>query len=74
MGISMSSKFSNISDEELDLEIQGIIHNFPCIGYRNVRSHLCVKGFTIQKMRVLEAMLRVDIGVFFIEKCYLNHF
>jgi hypothetical protein len=62
MGISMSSKFSNISDKELDSEINVIICNFPNIGYSPVRSHLCVKGFTFQKMRVLEAMRRVDIN------------
>lgn len=60
IGISMSSKFSNTSDE-LHSEIQHIVHNFPDISYRTVRSHLCVRRFTVQKMFVLEAMRRIDI-------------
>jgi transcriptional regulator with XRE-family HTH domain len=72
MGISMSSKFSNISDEELDLEIQKIIHNFPDIGYRSVRSHLCVRGFAVQKSRVLEAMRRVDMEGILRRKLFLK--
>ncbi|WAR30893.1 hypothetical protein MAR_033435, partial [Mya arenaria] len=59
-GISMSSKFSNLTNEELDSETQKIIHEFPNIGYRTVRSHLNVKSFVVQKSCVLDSMKRVD--------------
>lgn len=60
-GMSVSTKFSTISDDELDQYVITILHDFPNIGYRSVKAHINSKGHFIQEIRVREAMRRVDV-------------
>lgn len=61
MGISMATKFTNISNAELDDKIQQIIVRFPNIGYRSVKSHLASVDVIVQEERIRKAMRRVDL-------------
>ena len=39
-GLSITSLYSNITDQELDLCIKQIKQEFPCCGYRLMQGHL----------------------------------
>ena len=59
-GIKLSGKFSVISDEELDREVELILVQFPNSGYKKMRGYLTSNGYDIQEYRVRESMRRVD--------------
>ena len=59
-GIIHSGKFSVISDEELDREVELILIQFPNSGYKKMRGYLTSNGYNIQEYRVRESMRRVD--------------
>ena len=59
-GIKLSGKFSVISDEELDREVELILFQFPNSGYKKMRGYLTSNGYNIQEYRVHESMRRVD--------------
>ena len=59
-GLSVTSTYSNLTDEELENEISSIIHEFPYVGYKTLSSILCSKGHRLQQMRVRSAVRRVD--------------
>ena len=58
--LTISSMYTNITDENLDDTISVIISNFPGIGYRTVRSHLVTQQIRITEHRVREATRRMD--------------
>ena len=58
--IKLSGKFSVISDEELDREVELILVQFPNSGYKKMRGYLTSNGYNIQEYRVRESMRRVD--------------
>jgi hypothetical protein len=60
MGITFASKFSTMSDEELDGIVFGIVKEFPDVGYRTVGSHLKSIGHQVQRCRLRESIYRVD--------------
>ena len=59
-GIKLSGKFSVISDEELDREVELILVQFPNSVYKKMRGYLTSNGYNIQEYRVRESMRRVD--------------
>ena len=59
-GIKFRGKFSVISDEELDREVELILIQFPNSGYKEMRGYLTSNGYNIQEYRVRESMRRVD--------------
>ena len=59
-GIKLSGKFSVISDEELDREVELILFQFPNSGYKKMRGYLTSNGYNIQEYRVRESVRRVD--------------
>ena len=59
-GIKLSGKFSLISDEELDREVELILVQFLNSGYKKMRGYLTSNGYNIQEYRVRESMRRVD--------------
>ena len=52
--------FSVISDEELDVEVELILVEFPNSGYEKMRGYLKSNGYDIQEYRVREPMRRVN--------------
>ena len=59
-GIKLSGKFSVISDEELDREVELIHVIFPNSGYKKMTGYLTSNGYDIQEDRVRESMRRLD--------------
>ena len=53
-GIKLSGKFSVISDEELDREVELILVQFRNSGYKKMRGYLTSNGYSIQEYRVNE--------------------
>ena len=53
-------KFSVISDDELDREVELILVEFPNSSYKKVRGYLTSHGYNIQECRVRESTRRVD--------------
>ena len=61
-GLSIRATYSSISDQELDVVVAGIQHQFPLCGYRQMQGHLAAQGLRIQQGRVRESQRRVDPG------------
>ena len=59
-GIKLSGKFSVISEEELDREVELILVQFLNSGHKKMRGYLTSNGYNIQEYRVHESMRRVD--------------
>ena len=59
--LSERYRYSNMSDDSLDAEVNKILTQHPDIGYRSVKAHLINHGVKVQEYRVKESMLRVDI-------------
>lgn len=58
--LSVSSVYSQISDNELDKLVADIKHAFPNCGYRLMHGHLLNQGHRITQMRIRESLHRVD--------------
>lgn len=59
-GISISGKYSLISDNELDGAVQKIQGQHPGVGIRMLKGHLKSQGLTVQRERVRQSLLRTD--------------
>ena len=59
-GLSIRSRYSIISDGELDQLVTDIQHHYPLCGYRMMRGHLVSLGHRVQESRVRASMLRTD--------------
>ena len=60
-GISLSTKFCQMSDSELDELMKDVKEHFPRSGYRVMLGILRSMGYHIQEWRVRESLRRVDI-------------
>lgn len=60
-GISLSTKFCQMSDSELDEVIKNVKEHFPRSGYRVTLGILRSMGYHVQELRVRESLRRVDI-------------
>ena len=59
-GISQHSKYSDISDNDLDREISEIKLDHPNDGERLLIGHLAARGIIVQRVRVRASIHRVD--------------
>ena len=59
-GLQISSKFTTISNDELEKHVQQIVTDFPEVGYRTVKAHLDAKQIHVAQYRVQEALRNVD--------------
>ena len=51
-GISISSQYSELSDQDLDQLVGSIKEEFPTCGYKQMLGHLKAQGYRIQQNRV----------------------
>jgi hypothetical protein len=58
--LSVGNLYSTLTDQQLDGIIQGIQHQFPTCGNRQMMGHLLARGIRMQQFRVREAQKRVD--------------
>ena len=56
-GVSISSKYSELSDEDLDQLVGSIKEEFPTCGYKQMLGHLKAQGYRIQQSRVRESLI-----------------
>lgn len=62
--LQVNSYYSELTEEQLDGQIQDILECFPNSGYKQMLGHLRAKGLRVRIMRVRESMRRVDpIGI-----------
>ena len=59
-GLSVMSRYSTISDDELDHLISELKHEYPSSGYRIMLGLLKNRGIKVQQMRVRRSMQRID--------------
>ena len=59
-GISISSQYAQLSDEDLDELVSTIKDEFPTCGNKQMLGHLQSRGYRIQQTRVRESLMRVD--------------
>lgn len=59
-GLSVSSQYAEISDEQFVEIIGRIQNNFPTCGNRQMRGHLLALGLRVQQSRIRDAQRRVD--------------
>ena len=59
-GLSVQSRYSTISDENLDQLVMHLKHYYPSSGYRVIHGILKSQGYRIQQQRVRSCMQRVD--------------
>lgn len=53
-------EFADISDQELDLEVENIAKEFPYCGENLIKQLLFEKGVKVQRMRIRDSIHRVD--------------
>ncbi len=58
--LSISSLYSNITDDELDAIVKDIKVFFPNCGYRLMYGHLVTRGYRITQTCIRETLRRVD--------------
>lgn len=58
--IRISDKYTEINDDDLDISLLAILHEFPNTGYKKMKGYLSAKGLQIQEYRIRESMRRVD--------------
>lgn len=64
--LSVRQTYSNLSDEEIQVEVQELCSSFPNVGYRTIHSLLLSKGLKIQEHKVRQAVRECDpCGVLF---------
>ena len=59
-GLSITSLYSDVTDQELDLLVSQIKEEFPNCGYRLMCGHLLSRGHCVCQARVRESLNRVD--------------
>ena len=59
IGLRVSDLFSEISDNELDVIMSGIIQQFPNCGYCLMTGHLRSRNIRIQQQRIKDAFHRI---------------
>lgn len=60
LNLRIRTRYSNLSDNELDAVIQAQQHEHPNLGYRMMRSLLLTYGITVQELRVRQSQRRID--------------
>lgn len=60
-GLSSSTNFSSLTDEQLDTIVSSIKKDFVQSGYRMVQGILHARGYRVQERQVMESLRRVDI-------------
>ncbi|XP_062613954.1 uncharacterized protein LOC134275702 isoform X2 [Saccostrea cucullata] len=64
--LSVRQSYSQMTDEELEGEVNTIVTEYPHVGYRTVSAFLRSKGHRVQEKRIRHAMRNVDsCGVLF---------
>ena len=58
--LSVSSFYSQITNDELDVLVADIKHAFPNCGYRLMQGHLLNQGYRVIQMRIRDALHRID--------------
>ena len=58
--LRVSSCYSQITNDELDVLVADIKHMFPNCGYRLMQGHLLNQGYRVTQMRIRDALHRVD--------------
>lgn len=58
--LSVTSTYSNLTDQLLDEIVGSIKHEFPLCGNKHMAGHLSSRGFRVQQHRIRESMRRVD--------------
>ncbi len=51
-GLSVSSLYSNLSDDDLDVLVSQILHEYPNCGYRLMHGHYCVVVTELLKLEL----------------------
>lgn len=59
-GISIQSKYSELTDDELDNVIESILRDFPNTGYKRMTGFLRSRRIRVQQARIRESMRRVN--------------
>ena len=59
-GLSVQSRYSNMSDGELDRIVTTIMHQHPHCGYRMIQGFLASLGHRVQQNRVRDCLIRLD--------------
>ena len=59
-GLSISSKYANLGQQDLDNIVKEILEQFPKTGYKSMIGYLMASGYRVQEKKVQEAMHRVD--------------
>ena len=59
-GLSITSMYTDISDEELDEVVRDIQRQFPMCGNRQMQGHLLSRGIRLQQIRIRESQRHVD--------------
>ena len=73
-GLSVQSRYSNMSDGELDRIVTTIMHQHPHCGYRMIQEFLASLGHRVQQNRVRDCLIRLDPeGVIARWNCTVHH-
>ena len=59
-GLSISSKYAILTQQELDNVVKEILEQFPKTGYKRMIGYLMIGGIRVQEKKVQKAMRRVD--------------
>lgn len=59
-GLSVSSTYSELTDEELDAITSDIHKEFPTCGSKQMSGHLLSRGIRVQQNRIRESIHRID--------------
>ena len=57
-GLSVSSQYANLTDDELDWLVINIQQEFPMCGNQQMQGHLLSQGFRVQQSRIRESQRR----------------
>ena len=59
-GLSCMTRYSTMSDGELDLMVKEFVSSFPNAGQKTLCGHLSTLGHRIQRFRIRESLYRID--------------
>lgn len=59
-GLSISSKYADLRQQDLDDIVKEILEQFPKTGYKRMIGYLMARGHRVQEKKVRETMRRVD--------------
>lgn len=70
--LRIENTYSDISQSQLEKEVQKIAEEFPDVGYRTVSSILLAKGHRVQESRVREALRFADPNGVLFRRLFLS--